>query len=192
VKKKTKNISSVSKLITGILFVLLQSLSSQAQSDILQKRVTADFQNIRLNDAFRLIEKQLSIYFTFDGSLINTNRTVNESFKAVPLKTCLDKLLHDSALTYKVIENHVIIRNKEYYNPPDTLEKEKPKFLIIKGQIIDKLNREPLPYATISVTGTGYGVVSNTGGEFVLKIPETLENTGICISHLGIPIFMLM
>lgn len=184
-KKKTKNICSLIKRITGILFVLLQSLNNQAQSDILQKKVTADFQNIRLNDAFRLIEKQLTIYFTFDGSLINTNRIVKESFKAVPLKTCLDKLLNDSALTYKVIENHVIIRHRDYYVPPDTLEKEKPKFLIIRGQIIDRINREPLPYATISVTGTGYGVVSNTGGEFILKIPETLENTGICISHLG-------
>jgi hypothetical protein len=184
VKKKTGNISGISYVIYIALFFFFIP-SVLAQNNILNEKITADFNNIRLNDAFRQIEKQLSIYFTFDGSLINTNKKINHSFKAIPLCTCLDIMLEDSSLFYKVIENHVVIRCCKHSETVKIDSIEKPKILSIKGHILDKINNEPLPFASISVKGQSIGGVSNQDGEFILKFPAAMENEELCVACLG-------
>jgi len=57
--------------------------------------------------------------------------------------------------------------------------------LTIKGRILDKINKEALPFASISIKSQGIGVVSNSGGDFILKIPAEFENEELCISCLG-------
>jgi hypothetical protein len=184
VKKKTVNILKQAKIIFIVLFLFCNSNLS-AQDDILKKPITAEFNNIRLNDAFRQIEKQLSIYFTFDGSLINTNKKINHSFKSKPLSTCLDLMLEDSSLFYKVIENHIVIRCCKHFESIKTDSVEKPKFLTIKGKVLDKASKEPLAFASISIKGQSIGGVSNQDGEFILKIPEAMRNSEFCVTCLG-------
>jgi hypothetical protein len=184
VKKKTGNISGMSYAIyIALFFFFIPPVI--AQNDILNNKITADFSNIRINDAFRQIEKQLSIYFTFDGSLINTNKIINHSFKATPLSTCLDIMLEDSSLFYKVIENHVVIRCCKHLEPVKIDSIEKPKIISIKGRILDKINKDPLPFASISIKGQSLGSVSNQDGEFILKIPGSMKNDELCVACLG-------
>ena len=166
------------------LFVFIPS-NSFAQEDMLKKPITAEFKNVRLNDAFRQIEKQISIYFAFDGSILDINRKITKSFKDTPLDKCLDEMLEDSSLFYKVIENHVVIRCCKQFTPVKIDTIEVPKFLTLSGRIFDRINRDPLPFASVGIEGQGLGVVSNSNGEFVLKIPVSLESEQVCVSCLG-------
>jgi hypothetical protein len=178
------NIKSIVNVIIIALLLIINPIVN-AQNEILKKKITAEFSNITINDAFRKIEKQLSIYFTFDASLININKNIKHTFKEVPLSACLDQILQDSSLIYKVIEDHVIIRNKQYINPLPIEIVEKPKFINLKGRIVDRINKEPIPFASIGIVGYSYGVVSNNEGEFILKIPDSLKHEQLCISNLG-------
>ena len=64
------------KIIVLVFCIAFTLCSNRAisQNDILKRTVTAKFENVKINDAFRQIETQHSIYFTFDGSLININK----------------------------------------------------------------------------------------------------------------------
>ena len=54
-----------------------------------------------------------------------------------------------------------------------------------KGEIMDSDSGKPLIFATISVEGTNISTVSNTEGEFALKVPNSMKDGNVLISFLG-------
>ncbi|WP_025739630.1 carboxypeptidase-like regulatory domain-containing protein [Aquimarina pacifica] len=53
------------------------------------------------------------------------------------------------------------------------------------GIVIDKASLKPLKSASISLIGTNVSTVTNDEGEFLLKVPQSVDNGEIRISHLG-------
>ncbi|WP_298533361.1 carboxypeptidase-like regulatory domain-containing protein [uncultured Algibacter sp.] len=58
-------------------------------------------------------------------------------------------------------------------------------FKEIQGKIIDVSSKTPLIFADIAVNDSNISTVTNSEGEFILKIPETFLEGTITISHLG-------
>ncbi|WP_111309147.1 carboxypeptidase-like regulatory domain-containing protein [Confluentibacter sediminis] len=58
-------------------------------------------------------------------------------------------------------------------------------FKEIKGSIIDQDSKKPLVFADIVITNSNMSVVTNTDGEFILKIPKELLEGTLTFSHLG-------
>lgn len=58
-------------------------------------------------------------------------------------------------------------------------------YVTISGQLKDSKSGEKIAYATISVPGTGVGTVSNTDGEFTLKVNNSLKTDVFEISHIS-------
>lgn len=54
-----------------------------------------------------------------------------------------------------------------------------------KGKILDHKSNLPLAFATIAVLGENTATISNSEGEFTLKIKKTSKSTHIEITHLG-------
>jgi len=172
-------------LVCVILISFIFQPIINAQDSILDKPVSAKFKNTTLKLAFKKIEEQLNCYFTFEGSTINSEKIIDRNFKSTPLKKCLDDMLEDSSITYKVIGNHVIIKKKEIENQKIVQTDSIPQIIIIKGQILDKQGDGPLPFASVSLKGFSLGAVCNAQGEFILKIPGQMIGQQLVISHLG-------
>jgi hypothetical protein len=58
-------------------------------------------------------------------------------------------------------------------------------YYTISGIAKDTKTRQPVVFASVSVPGTNIGTVSNSEGEFILKINKALKAEVIEISHLG-------
>jgi len=58
-------------------------------------------------------------------------------------------------------------------------------FVTISGQLKDAKTGEKIIYATISVPGTGVGTVSNSDGEFTLKVSKASNVDVFEVSHLS-------
>lgn len=54
-----------------------------------------------------------------------------------------------------------------------------------KGKIIEKNSSKELVFATITLEGTNISTVSNTEGEFLLKVPVSIEKGMVSFSFLG-------
>lgn len=54
-----------------------------------------------------------------------------------------------------------------------------------RGQIVESGSGKPLALASITLEGSNISTVSNTDGEFLLKIPKTVTSGNIMISFLG-------
>jgi len=58
-------------------------------------------------------------------------------------------------------------------------------FISIKGKVVDAETGTPLVFASVSVTETNVGIITNIDGEFTLKISESLASKDLEISYLG-------
>jgi hypothetical protein len=58
-------------------------------------------------------------------------------------------------------------------------------YFTISGQLRDSKTGEKIIYANISVPGTGIGTVSNSDGEFTLKVSKALNAESFEVSHLS-------
>jgi len=56
---------------------------------------------------------------------------------------------------------------------------------VIKGKIIDQKTEKPLIFASVQVTNSGVGTVSNNEGEFILKVSKSLQSNYIKFSFMG-------
>ncbi len=65
-----------------------------------------------------------------------------------------------------------------------------------RGEVVDESTDKPLVFATISVEGTNISTITNTEGDFLLKVPKDITDGNVIISFLGyrtktIPILQL-
>lgn len=58
-------------------------------------------------------------------------------------------------------------------------------FITYKGEVVDANNNKPLVFATLSVEGTNITTITNTEGDFQLKVPENITSGNILVSFLG-------
>jgi len=58
-------------------------------------------------------------------------------------------------------------------------------YVTVTGQLKDAKTGEKIIYATISVPGTGIGTVSNSEGEFILKVNKSVNTDVFEVSHLS-------
>lgn len=64
-------------------------------------------------------------------------------------------------------------------------ETSKASFKEIKGKIIDNETNEPLIFTDLIISNSNTSTVTNSDGEFVLKIPHLLTNETLTVSCLG-------
>jgi len=58
-------------------------------------------------------------------------------------------------------------------------------FKTFQGKIVDAGSLQPLIFASVRIQGSNIATVSNTQGEFSIKVPQQYLNNKIKISHLG-------
>lgn len=159
---------------------------SFAQDTILNYPITIKLKKVTVNEAFSQISKKTNYYFTFDGETLDANKIISVNFKNKPLKNCLDQILNNPKLYYKVIDNHIIINKKEIVNLKEVLVKDSTiKIIELHGKVIDKENSQSLAYAAVGIENHNIGSITNSQGVFILKIPKELINENLCISYIG-------
>ncbi|WP_422081096.1 carboxypeptidase-like regulatory domain-containing protein [Ulvibacterium sp.] len=54
-----------------------------------------------------------------------------------------------------------------------------------KGEVMDASNKKPLVFATLTIEGTNISTITNTEGEFALKVPKEITEGNVTVSFLG-------
>ncbi len=65
------------------------------------------------------------------------------------------------------------------------VKKDSTSYSEILGKIVDSKTGNPVVFASVVITGTNIATVSNSDGEFVLKIPENNKSGTLSFTHLG-------
>jgi hypothetical protein len=87
-----------------------------------------------------------------------------------------------SAVVYSV--DYYSINNQQIIQNDDTLNVK-----TYSGMVTDKDNGEPVVFASVFITGTRIGTVTNSDGEFIIKVPERFNDKQLGITHIGYAAF---
>ena len=64
-------------------------------------------------------------------------------------------------------------------------QEQEGEFNQYRGEIIDASTKKPLVFATLALEGTNISTISNTEGEFLLKVPKDKATGTVNVSFLG-------
>ncbi|MBL7966098.1 MAG: carboxypeptidase-like regulatory domain-containing protein [Prolixibacteraceae bacterium] len=177
----------------GILLVIFllsfRFASGQKGNDssVLERKITIEVKNEPISNILDLISSISHVFFSYDASLIDATKKADISVSDRTIKQVLD-LLFENKFEYKVLDEQIILTKAEI---PEEKKKEveiieeKPRFITFKGRVVDREEKEVLPYTSISVFQKNIGTISNTDGDFELKIPESMSTDTIVFSCLG-------
>ncbi len=168
-----------------ILILLITPRGLTGQETILDSTITFSSGIVKTGDALNIITRQTGFNFTYDSRLIDTEKKTNMSFSDVSLKSVLDTIFQNDSLNYTVIDKFIIISKGIGRKARESDSTGVFDIKSIAGLILDEESGDPLPYATIGLKNEGKGTVSNSNGEFGIKMTPSNLNDTIVISYLG-------
>jgi hypothetical protein len=63
--------------------------------------------------------------------------------------------------------------------------KDSVKYESFSGRVLDKSTNKPVIFADIQLKESNVGVVTNSDGDFLIKVPSNMVNQKLAINHLG-------
>jgi TonB-dependent starch-binding outer membrane protein SusC len=153
------------------LFVTLLRITATSYSQ--DVNLTIDKQGATLREIFSDIESKSNYRFFYNDILTNIDQTVNISAVDEKLNSVLDQLLSESGLTYKILNNNLVV-----ISPKVLLQQRK-----ISGKIIDSTNGEPLPGVNIMVENSTIGTNTNIEGRYSIEVNS--DDAVLVFSFIG-------
>ncbi len=128
-----------------------------------EKLISISVDQVLIKEALYELQKVSGISFIYDSKELPNDAKVSIKVNNVTVKSALDELLIDTNLTYKVIDNGVSI-----FRSPDAVSAQpQDNRVSISGTILDE-DSKPIAGATVLVTGTSEGAITDESGRFIL------------------------
>lgn len=174
-RERLRKTCLIMKFLVLILFVSTLQLSASVYSQ--EAKVTVHLQNASFEDVVKALENSTDFTFLYRDHQVMQIKNLNLQYTDVDIKEVLDACLKGSGLTYRLVDNTIVIQPTSI-PAMDSLSK-----ITVKGTVKD-VKGEPLPGVTIRVKGTTTGFVSNTQGEFDFDLPKR-DNLVLIFSFVG-------
>ncbi len=170
-------------LIVKFTVVILLFLSFQVRGQVIDQNVSYSGKNVSLETVFAAIKKQTGYLFIYKVSDMQAAKKVTVDIKNLPLQEALRKILQNQSLQFTIEGNTIVISQKPEAIP-ESQQSSASVFPVweIRGQVVDSLGL-PLPGASVTISGTESGTVTDSKGNFILT--DSKENTTVHISFTG-------
>ena len=173
-----------------ILVFLLSFSKGYAQKEnnsVAEKKITIQIEDRTIAAILDSISAKAHVFFSYDPLLVEADKRTNLSVADKTIPETLD-ILFDSKFKYQILGEQIIITAPETERNEKAEDKQNEKnrgMIIFRGRVADHDEKVVLPYTNISIQKSNIGTISNTDGDFDLKIPEIHQHDTILISHLG-------
>ncbi|MFC5408770.1 hypothetical protein ACFPMF_05595 [Larkinella bovis] len=142
--------------------------SSFAQSTPpLERVVSVDFTNERLDNALKIISSKGQFSFAYDAAIISPASTL--SLRATNTVRALLNQIFRGAIAYKSRGNHIILEKVD-------IPQEAPKSFILDGYITDRQTGEKISQVSIYEKTTLASTVSNPYGYYRIKLSTAIPS----------------
>ncbi len=160
-------------LFMKLTFLLVLVATLQVSANVNgQGKVSLKLDHVEISKALNSIEKQGTYRFLYNSRLNDISNKISIDVSDSGIKDVLNRLFVGTELTYKVLENNLIVVLA------NNLIKQDIK---VTGKVTGDAG-EPLPNVSVSVKGTNRGTTTDNTGSFTLLVPE--DGT-LIISNIG-------
>lgn len=167
------------QLITFLLFILF---SNAAVSQNLNKTVSLEINNQRLDYVLEILSNKGNFYFSYNGNIIKRDSLVTLSASNKTIKQVLDMLLPDN-YEFKETGNYIIIRKapvtiKLVTNKATTED----KFYVVSGYVLDDNTGMHVQNASIYEKDLLVSALTNARGYFKLALKQKKKTAALTVS----------
>ena len=172
--KKISLFMRMSVVLSFVFLNLVYSYEIHGQNAIVSLQV----KNQTVSDVLENIEKQSNYFFFYNNKEIDVNRLVSIDVVNGQLRDVLDIMFSNSKIQYSVLENSIILSNREIVMPLS----EKAQGIAITGTVTDT-DGVPFPGVNVVIKGANIGVITGADGQFSINIPN--EDAVLVFSFVG-------
>ncbi|MBW6535578.1 MAG: carboxypeptidase-like regulatory domain-containing protein [Mariniphaga sp.] len=171
----------------AILLLNFRSVGQQQDGSVFERRISIQAENQPLNTILDQISWQARVYFSYDASLVKAGKTHTVQVIEKSLYSVLNQLFNPEEFQFTELENQIIITKREESGMKESIipDSIQVKYFFLSGKILDRKKEFPISYATISVFNKPIGTITNTDGEFLLKLHPRYINDTLVISNIG-------
>ncbi len=156
--------------------------SVNAQSSLLEKRISINANNIEMQSFLKLVEKQVPVKFSYSPSVIDPQTKITYNGNNVTLGDVLKSVFDGQNVQYKYIDNKIILVPKSKQNDDESNAASSTQDRQLKGFVTDSVGK-PLGNAFVQITGSTKGVSTKEDGSFMLTIPSGAIS--VTVSYVG-------
>ncbi len=169
------------KFLISSMVLILFATNAMAQED----RFTLAVENESLSTVFNELKKQSDVSFVYSNEEIKKCGPITLSLVNATLEEVLSKSLENSGLTYKKVDNTVVITPVET-SFSDDKKLNKGQTQTVRGVILDEDSKTPLFGAAVIVLNTDpmIGVATDDQGRFRLEAVP-VGRIELKLSYLG-------
>ena len=171
-----------------LLLCIVIPLQATEKHDLLDTKITLPRSKGTIYQLLSLITERTDLLFVYDSNIINNEQESFIDEGEYSIREAIYTITGNSALTLRIIDDHILIHSPEkeaITNSDKTTETPDVNYFTITGILYDKETEEPIIYASVGINQAGIGTITNQEGEFRLKLPQSLLQSKIHISHLG-------
>lgn len=180
-------------ILITILLLSFATKGQQQDGSVFERRITINQQNQTLDLILEQISWQVNVFFSYDATIINSQNKHTIEVENKSLYTVLNQLFNAEKFNFREKENQIIISKKINY-PSEIKVKNDTipiKYFFLSGKLIEDKRGRPVKYASVSIFNKPIGTISNSDGEFLLKVhPDNIKDT-VIISSMGYAQIML-
>jgi len=157
------------KLTTALLLFTCFQVSAKAFS---QTRITLKLQSTELKKALSIIERKSNYRFLYNDETVKAGTKVDVDANNTPVTDILDKLFANRLLSYKILENNLVVITGKDVEVTET--KVSGKITSVQGEVLQGVS--------VKVKGSTLGAQTDLNGNFSLTVPD---NAVLIISYVG-------
>ncbi|WP_106829405.1 TonB-dependent receptor [Parabacteroides pacaensis] len=177
VNRKRAKLPKILLIISFFTASILPLLANESLSYAQTKNITVKAQNKTVKEVFDYIEKNSEFVFLYYDGMLDTQRKVSIDISKQPITQILDQLFKGTNLSYEIADRQVVIMEKSSKPSPQQSSK---KFML-KGKVLDDTGAA-LPGATVMVSGSTRGVITDIDGSFEIEVTPSDKLT---VAFLG-------
>ena len=160
-----------------------QTVESIKHKQLSQVMITIEAHQTTLQEAFRELSQQTGFRFTYSLSSIPGNKNVQLTAQNLSLEDVLLSLSKQANLAFKRVNERIVVSRKKGKKQDVITETIFKDEKIISGKISNAENGEPLIGASVKISETNLGSITDVEGNFTLSVPED-ANT-LVVSYIG-------
>lgn len=167
--------------LTVIIGLLFLSLTLYSQS-VLDKQLTVDFRQQRLDKALETLSRIGDFYFSYSSTLLKRDSIITLSAKDKPVRQILD-LLFQGNVEYKENGNYIILRRappkpKDISISPNAEDKK----YVVSGVIVDENTGEAISRASVYDKHGLIATLTNEDGFFTVRLKNRPGPAALTVS----------
>jgi iron complex outermembrane receptor protein len=150
--------------------ILLAITICQVKASVFAQKISLSVKDASLREVITKIRKQTKIDILYNNGAVSGVKPITLTVENEDLTTVLDECFKDQPLTYRIINNSILITQK-----PAMQQQEQSVVQSVNTTVSGKVtgeNGQPLPGVTVKVKNTTTSVASDNNGEYKINVPD--------------------